>query len=359
MDASVWLFLALGLALLALGGELLVRGSSSLARRFGVSPLVIGLTVVAFGTSAPELVVSALATLEGKPELAVGNVVGSNVFNVLFILGLCALLRPLVVARQIVRREVPWMIAASLALWFFGLDGRLGLGEGLLSCGALAWFTLDSIRASRREQAVSTPAAGPARTAHPLAAVGQVALGLGLLVLGARWLVDSAIAIATGLGLDETVIALTIVAAGTSLPEVATSLVATLRGERDIAVGNVIGSNLFNILGIAGLTALVAGGDLPVAPAIENFDVPVMVAVAVACLPILGRKHLLARWEGAVFLAYYAAYTAYLVLDAQGHAALPRFGAVMLEFVLPLTVLTFGVLIVRARRPERGEGGTG
>jgi len=354
MDASVWLFLALGLALLALGGELLVRGSSALARRFGVSPLVIGLTVVAFGTSAPELVVSTLATLEGKPELAVGNVVGSNIFNVLFILGACALIRPLVVARQIVRREVPWVIATSLLLWFFGLDGRLGWAEGLLFVGGLLWFTVDSIRASRREHGLATGSAAPARPARPLVAVGLVVLGLGLLVLGARWLVDSAISIALELGVDETVVALTIVAAGTSLPEVATSIVATLRGERDIAVGNVIGSNLFNVLGIAGLTTLIAGGDLPVAPSIENFDVPVMVAVAVACLPILARKHLLARWEGAVFLAYYAAYTAYLVLDAQGHAALPSFSAVMLEFVLPLTVLTFAVLIVRARRSEPG-----
>jgi cation:H+ antiporter len=353
MEVSTWLFLLAGLALLALGGELLVRGAARIAARFGVSALVIGLTVVAMGTSAPELVVSLLATLDGRPEVAVGNVVGSNIFNVLFILGACALLSPLVVARQIVQREVPWMIAASLALWFFGLDGRLGWSEGGLFTLGLAWFTVECVRAGRRQEA--DPAPGPAPAARPglLVPLVLVMAGLGLLVLGARWLVDSAVSIASHLGLDDTVIALTVVAAGTSLPEVATSLVATARGERDIAVGNVIGSNIFNVLGILGITTLASGGELPVAPALENFDIPVMAAVAVACLPILARKHLLARWEGAVFVAYYAAYTTYLVLSVKDHAALPRFSAIVLEFVLPLSALTLAVLVVRARRAGR------
>jgi cation:H+ antiporter len=181
-------------------------------------------------------------------------------------------------------------------------------------------------------------------------------LGLVLLVAGARWLVQSAVSIATAFEVDEAVIALTIVAVGTSLPEVATSIAATLRGERDIAVGNVVGSNLFNILGILGLSTLIAQGELRVAASIENFDVPVMAAVAVACLPILGRNHLLARWEGGVFLAYYAAYTAFLVLAARDHAALPQFSAIMLEFVLPLTALTLCILVLRAREPRADAG---
>jgi cation:H+ antiporter len=357
MTGSTWWFLLAGLALLALGGEALVRGAARIAVRFGVSPLVIGLTVVAMGTSAPELVVSLLATFEDKPEVAVGNVVGSNIFNVLFILGACALASPLVVARQLVQREVPWMIAASLALWFFGLDGRLGWGEGALFTAGLGWFTFECVRAGRRAETTAPSAPGAGSAARPGLGVPLVLVagGLGLLVLGARWLVDSAVTIATHWGLDDTVIALTVVAAGTSLPEVATSLVATLRGERDIAVGNVVGSNLFNILGILGVTTLVSGGDLPVASALENFDIPVMVAVAVACLPILARKHLLARWEGAVFLAYYAAYTAYLVMAVQDHAALPRFSAIALEFVLPLTALTLAVMLARTRRAEPDE----
>jgi cation:H+ antiporter len=355
LDATAWLQFALGLLLLFAGGELLVRGASGLARRAGISPLVVGLTVVAYGTSAPELVVTTSAALGGHDDVAVGNVVGSNIFNVLFILGACALLQPLVVAQQLVLRDVPILIAASLALLLFALDGRLGIGEGLLLCAGAVWFTVDSIRASRRESAVvraeydaAVPDAPRGRAA---AAVALMVGGLLLLVAGGRVLVAAAVAIAHAVGLDETVIALTIVSAGTGLPEVATSAIATLRGERDIAVGNVVGSSIFNILAILGVASLAAGGGgLAVAPAVESFDLPVMTAVAVACLPLMARQHRLERWEGALFLGYYAAYTAYLLLAAQQHAALPRFSAVMLEFVLPLTVATVVAVGLASRR---------
>jgi cation:H+ antiporter len=346
-----WALLGLGFVLLAAGAEGLVRGALGLARLAGISPLVAGLTVVAFGTSAPELVVSGFATLAGRDDVAVGNVVGSNVLNVLLILGACAVLRPLVVARQLVTREIPVMITISLLLWFLGLDGRLSFAEGALLCAGLVWFTVDSIRQSRRETAAADSTyAVRAGLGASLAFAGT---GLALLVIGARLLVDAAVAIAAAFGIDEAVIALTIVAAGTSLPEVATSVVATLRGERDIAVGNVVGSNIFNVLGILGVSSLLAGGALRVAPALENFDVPVMVATAVACLPLLARGHRLARWEGALFLGYYAAYVAYLVLAAQQHAALPRFSAVMLEFVIPLTIATVIALTLQDRRSAR------
>jgi cation:H+ antiporter len=278
-------------------------------------------------------------------------VVGSNVLNVLLILGACALLRPLVVARQLVTREIPVMIAVSLLLWFLGLDGRLSVSEGLLLLAGLAWFTVDSIRTSQRENAAA--GAAYAGAAGPWRSLALVVAGLALLVGGARLLVDAAVAIAAGFGIDEAVIALTIVALGTSLPEVATSVVATLRGERDIAVGNVVGSNVFNVLGILGVSSLVAGGSLRVAPSMENFDVPVMVAAAVACLPFMARGHRLERWEGALFLGYYAAYAAYLVLAARQHAALPRFSAVMLEFVIPLTIATVIALTLAQRRRAR------
>jgi cation:H+ antiporter len=343
-----------GLALLALGAELLVRGASRIAAAFGVTPLVIGLTVVAFGTSTPELVVSVLAVREGGPEIAIGNVVGSNVFNVLFILGICALVRPLVVHAALVRRDVPLMIGVSLCFWLLALDGTLSRLECVLALSGLVGFVVFSVRAARAERAAAEamhPAeAGDAPTRIPVQ-VGLVAAGLTLLVLGARWFVASAIDVAQALGVSETVIGLTIVAAGTSLPEVAASVIATLRGERDIAVGNVVGSNLFNMLGILGIAGLAGETQLTVAPSIVAFDLPVMVAVALACLPVFASAHVIARWEGALFLGYYVAYTAYLGLASTSHDALPQLSLVMMEFVVPLTVLTLAIVMWRSIRP--------
>jgi cation:H+ antiporter len=366
VDVSTGGLLALGLLLLAVGGEGLVRSASRLARRFGISPLVIGLTVVAFGTSAPELVVSLTATLDGNDAIAVGNAVGSNIFNVLAILGLCALVKPLIVAQQLVFRDVPVMIAASLLVLFLGLDGRLTALEGALLAVGLVWFCWDSVRESRRESAAvqqeyerAIPVAPPRRGAWRDVTI--VLASLLALVAGARALVAAAVALARGLGIDEGVIALTIVAAGTSLPEVAASLVATLRGERDIAVGNVVGSNIFNLLGILGLSAIASGSGLVVAPAVESFDLPVMTAVAVACLPLMARGHRIPRWQGALFLAYYVAYVLYLVLAARQHAALEPFSAVMLEFVVPFTAATIVAVYLTPRRavadPARGREG--
>jgi len=345
-------FLA-GLVALASGGELLVRGAAALAARAGVSPLVIGLTVVSFGTSAPELVVSVVAAGSGRPEIAAGNVVGSNIFNVLVVLGLCALLRPLLVAQQLIERDVPIMVGASVAFWLFGLDGRVSRFEGAVFLTGLVAFTWFVVRAARAEAAevraeYDRELAPRSRASTPRALL-VTAAGLALLVVGGRWLVAAATSMAQALGVDDAVIALTVVAVGTSLPEVATSVVATLRGHRDIAVGNAIGSNLFNLLGILGISALAADGGLAIAPGIENFDLPVMVATALACLPlmVLGRR--LGRVEGALFLLYYAAYTTYLVLAVRHHAALPGYSETMLEFVLPLTLVTLVGLALRAR----------
>ena len=351
MEPITLLTLAAGLVLLFGGGELLVRGSVALARRFGVSALVIGVTVVAFGTSAPEAVVSGLAAIRGQDNIAVGNVVGSNAFNVLAILGACALLRPLAVSQQLVVRDVPVMIAVSIAFWLLAVDGRLGWTEGLLFLLGLVLFTLDAVGSSRRESrevADEYAEALPARPTRALASLLQIAAGLVLLVIGARWLVSAAIVVAKAVGVDDTVIALTIVAAGTSMPEVATSIVATLRGQRDIAVGNVIGSNIFNLLGILGVSAMLGGG-LEIAPAFTSFDIPIMVAIAVACLPIVARRHEIARWQGVSFLLFYVAYVTYLVLAAKQHAALERFSVVMLEFVIPLSVASLIALVYAHR----------
>lgn len=352
-------YFVFGLALLIAGAELLVRGASRLAAAFGISPLVIGLTVVAFGTSSPELAISVQSSLAGQSDIALGNVVGSNIFNVLFILGLSAVITPLLVAQQLVRLDVPVMIGVSLLVLGLGLDGALNRLEGGLLATGLLGYMLFLIRQSRREsQAVQTEYAqefGAATSAGRgrLINLALVAGGLGLLVLGSRWLVTGAVAFAQALGVSELVIGLTLVAAGTSMPEVATSLIAAVRGQRDIAVGNVVGSNIFNLLGVLGLTAVVAPGGVPVSDAVLNFDLPVMIAVAVACLPIFLSGHLIARWEGFVFLGYYAAYTAYLVLQSAQHDALPLFSTVMSAFVLPLTAITLLLVLLRAWRAQR------
>jgi len=348
-----------GLVLLGLGAELLVRGASRLAAALGIPPIVIGLTVVAFGTSAPELAVSLKSALSGQADIALGNVIGSNILNVLLILGASALIVPLVVHAQLVRLDVPLLIAASVAALLMALDGRIGRLEGLLLFAGAVAYTGFLIRQSRRENAAvqaEYAAQYAPRGASLLTNALLVLAGLGLLVAGSRLLVTAAVAFARSLGVSELIVGLTIVAAGTSLPEIATSILAAARGERDIAVGNVVGSNLFNILIVLGLTALVSPDGVAVAPGALDFDLPVMVAVAVACLPIFFTGHLIARWEGGLFLGYYLAYTSYLVLDAAGHDALPMFSAVMSAFVLPLTALTVAVAVGRALRQRRRAG---
>ena len=352
---------ALGLATLVVGAQIMVRGSSKLALSFGISPLVVGLTVVAFGTSAPELAVSVRSSWGGQVDIALGNVIGSNIFNVLFILGISALVAPLLVAPQLIRQEVPFMLGASLLLLALASDGGIGRADGALLFGLLIFYVVFLIRQSRREsqaaqdeyaQEFAAPAAA-AWDRHWSVQLALIAAGLVLLVAGANWLVEAAVSFARALGLSEMVIGLTIVAVGTSLPEVATSLVATLRGERDIAVGNVIGSNIFNLLGVLGLSSLVAPAALPVAQAMLSFDMPVMVGVALACLPIFFTGHVIARWEGALFLFYFFAYTAYLLLASRQHDLLDTYGAAMATVVLPLTAVTLAVFAGRHWRARR------
>ena len=353
----------LGLVALVVGAELLVRGASKLALSFGISSLVVGLTVVAFGTSTPEMAVSVQSAWSGQVDIALGNVVGSNIFNVLFILGASALIVPLVVHQQIIRQEVPVMIGASLLLWAMAADGGISRWEGLLLASLIVGYTFIIIRQSRREtvaikaeyeEAFDGGAKG--WDAHWGVQILLILAGLALLVLGANWLVEAAVAFAKQLGVSELVIGLTIVAAGTSLPEVATSILAAIRGERDIAVGNVVGSNIFNILAVLGISASVAPGDLAVAPAMLAFDIPVMVAVVVACLPVFFSGATISRWEGPLFLALYVAYTLYLILYATGHDALHGFNTVMGGFVLPLLAVTLAIPAMRhwrLRHPRR------
>lgn len=315
-----------------------------------MSPLVIGLTVVAFGTSSPEAAVALRSSLNGQPDIALGNAVGSNICNVLFVLGLSATIAPLVVARQLIRLDVPLMIGVSVVLLLVSLDGRISFTDGAFLFTGLVVYTIWSVWESRREPNRGSVRHVDASLLRMGLNLGTAAFGLVLLSLGANRLVASAVAIARQWQLSELVIGLTIVAMGTSLPELATSVVAAFRGERDLAVGNAVGSNIFNVLFVLGLTAVVAPDGIAVSGAALGFDIPVMIAVAVACLPVFFTDHLIARWEGVLFLFYYGAYTAYLILAAAQHEALRGFNLLMIYFVIPITVLTLGVLAVRARR---------
>ena len=359
MSLSVVLMFAGGLVGLVLGAGWLVRGAAKLALSFGISPLVVGLTVVAFGTSAPELAVSAGAVLDGKVDIAIGNVVGSNILNVLFILGASALIAPLIVNVQLIRQEVPIMIAVTLVLVLMMLDGVLAFWESALLLTAMVVYTVFLVVQSRRQGASADAEfddevdMSSTWDRHWSMQLALIAAGLVALVVGSHFLVEAAVTTAKQFGVSDVVIALTIVALGTSLPEVATSITAAIKGQRDMAVGNVVGSNTFNILGCLGVSGVLSTSGLAVAASVINFDAWVMLAVALACLPIFITGREIARWEGAVFLGYYAAYTAYLIMASQHHDALPVFSAAMLYFVVPLTVITLLVSVFQHSRSAR------
>ncbi|MGJ7440394.1 calcium/sodium antiporter [Aquipuribacter sp. MA13-6] len=362
MDVLTIVLLVVGLAVLVGGGELLVRGASGLATALGLSPLLVGLTVVSFATSAPELAVSLRATLSGNPGLAVGNVVGSNIANVLLVLGLSAVVLPLVVRTRLVRTDVPVMIGLSVLTLLLALDGWISRLDGVLLVVLLVGYVSVSVVVSRRQERAgrervarqreaggdSPGTSGPpaARTgARTALDAGLVAVGVGLLVLGATLLVDSATTIGSALGVSDLVIGLTVVAVGTSLPELATSIIAAVRGQRDMAVGNVVGSNIFNIGAVLGLSGVISPVGIELSPGAVNLDLPVMILVAVALLPVAITGAAVARWEGLLFVAYYAVYVTYLVLDSTGHDALGTFNGVVAGFLLPLTGIVLLVLV--------------
>ena len=334
-----------------------MRGAARLASAMGISPLVIGLTVVAFGTSSPELAVSVQAGLSGQVDISLGNVVGSNILNVLFILGLSAAIAPLIVSQQLVRLDVPIMIGTAVLLLLVGIDGKISRLDGSLFVLGVFTYTALLIYLGRRTSNASeekhAESFGKPSTKSYLQVVttfGFIIGGLALLVVGSRWLVHGAVAIAKAIGASELIIGLTIVAAGTSLPEVATSVIASIRGERDIAVGNVAGSNIFNILVVLGFSSLVAPDGIKVSAAAIRFDIPVMIAVSIACLPIFFTDNMIARWEGILFLGYYIVYTLYLLLASTHHKTLPLFSTVMVLFVIPITFLTLTIVTWRAIR---------
>lgn len=297
-----YLMFFVGLAILVAGGELLVRGASAIARAFHLSPLLIGLTIVGFGTSAPELIVSVQAALAGQPGIAIGNVIGSNIGNILLILGISALIAPLVIPGRKLWRDLGFMLAATATIWVMLLDGQVTRIDGLILLAGLAAFLIVAFMAgSGQPPEVGTQTQGPNWKPWVMTGAGLVAL-----VIGAGFLVDSATIIARDFGISEAVIGLTIVAVGTSLPELATSVIAAYRKHTDIAVGNIVGSNIFNIFGILGVTALIA----PI-PAEARFAAIDMWWVAGSSLGLVAVAFLLGglpRIAGAALLAAYGAY---------------------------------------------------
>jgi cation:H+ antiporter len=325
MTGALWIIL--GLVTLVVGAELLVRGATRLALALGVSPLVLGLTIVSIGTSAPELAVGITANLQGSGSLAIGNIAGTNVFNLLFILGLTAAIHPLQLQLRLIRIELPVALAAGALLWLFTLNGTLSILEGgvLVALGAL--YTAAIVRLSRKESpevreefsgsygvpTANTGVEGSKRAVIVRAALGLL-IGLALTLVGAEWLVDGSVTVARNWGIPEAIIGLTIVSAGTSAPELVTTIVATLRGERDVAIGNLLGSSIFNILIILGLTAVASSAGIGVERDLIRFDIPVMLASFVLCIPAFLTGRRLSRIEGIAGVALYVGYITWLVL---------------------------------------------
>lgn len=365
--AIVWI--CLGLLLLVLGAEIMVRGAAGLARSVGMSSLIIGLTVVSFGTSAPELAVGIKAALAGQGDIALGNVVGSNTFTILFILGLSATILPLTVSSQLIRLDVPLMIGVSIMVMMLARDGDISRAEGVLLFSMLIFYTLMLVILGRRETAAkSSEVSKDASELRDDSAVQSdtnrsiwqlvinlllMLVGLGLLVAGSGWLVDGASTLARSMGVSELVIGLTIIAIGTSMPEVATSVIASCRGQRDIAVGNVVGSNLFNLLGVLGVTALFSSEGVAVDTFVIDFDLPIMAAAALACLPIFLTAGRISRWEGGLLLGYYVAYLTFTILAINGHPGFHTLTTAMIWFVIPLSILGLTISLITWLRERR------
>ena len=353
--------LVVGLVCLTVGAELLVRGASSIATRFGIAPIVIGLTVVAFGTSAPEFAVSVQGALTGNSDVAIGNVVGSNTFNILLVLGLSAAIGTLTIEQRIIKRDIPILLVLSAVIYGLTLNNFVGRVEGgILFIGLLVytWWLLQDARKAESakvtdeyEKAVDSLDEG--LVTKPLYfQVGFVMAGLALLILGSRFLVSSATTIAEAFGVSDLVIGLTVVAAGTSLPELATSVMAAYRGQRDIAVGNVVGSNLFNLLGVLGLSAALTPSGISVNRELIRLDFPVMLAATLVLIPICWNGFAIKRWEGMLLAAFYAAYVAYLVMEA-GDSSAPQLFRAMMLIVVPIVMLAFTATGIQGWRKYR------
>lgn len=311
-----------GLSLLVIGAEILVRGGSALAARLRISPLVVGLTIVALGTSAPELAIGIEAALQGNGSLAVGNIAGTNCVNILLILGLSAAMKPLPLGLQTLRFELPAIVGASIVKAVMAADGLLSRRDGavLVSLGLL--FTAGIIRAARKESIATRDefaleyGGGGSDWRGALTEAAQLVAGIAVVVLGADWLVDGAVDLARIWSVSDAFVGLTIVAIGTSAPELVTTIVSTIRNQRDIAIGNLIGSSVYNILVILGITCLVPANGIPVSDVLMWVDIPIMVGVALACIPVFVTHRMVSRFEGVCFVTAYFVYLSFLVVTS-------------------------------------------
>ncbi|NGX60830.1 MAG: Inner membrane protein YrbG [Chlamydiae bacterium] len=340
MHLTIFLFL-IGLVILILGSNFLIVGASNFAKALHISPLIVGLTILSFGTSSPEIGVSAVGAWKGEGGLVLGGITGSNILNILLILGICSLVSAPVIKKRIIWLEIPLMIGISLAFWGMAATGTFTRIDGVILFSALLLYLLFVIFQERKGEKEKSPPPSIPLWLQILFMVG----GLVLLAFGAEMLVDNGVKIARFLQISELYIGLTLIALGTSLPELVTSLVAIRKKEGDLAIGNIIGSNIFNLLGVTGIAALVKPIEVP--KAAIHFDIPIMVGVAIATLPIFWTGHKVSRWEGALFLFYYLLYLTYLILHSSSHRLFSLFTTALLFFILPLTVITLGIGVYR------------
>ncbi len=332
------IFLAIvgGGVLLTYGANILVDNSSKLAQSWKISPIVVGLTIVAFGTSAPEFTVNVLSSVQGHPEIAMGNIVGSNIFNILIILGICALIKPLSIPKEIVKKDMPLLLLFTLLTWFWIQDNVLSFWEGFIFVSVLFYYTFYLIIDSRNNiETHEIPKNLPPQTLLMF----WVFFGLVLLVSGAKVFLYGAVEIANIFQVPKSVIALTIIAVGTSLPELAASLIATIKGEKEIAIGNVIGSNIFNLLGALGTSALVSPSGLPVELSMKSVDAKVMFATTALTMPLFIYRPFLSRIVGVVFVFLYVLYTYYLYLLSVKPEEISSYSNVVMSYFLPIAVI--------------------
>lgn len=361
MDFLTLVWLIVGVILLVFGAEWLVKGASSIATKLGVAPIVVGLTVVAFGTSAPELAVSVSGAISGNADVALGNVVGSNTFNILMILGLSAAVSGLSINQRLLRFDIPVLVLITVVVYLLALNGSVGRLEGVvLFVGVLVyigWLLRGATKTESSEvqteyQSAVDEVEGRTFSMSLTFQIGLVVVGLSLLVVGSQLLVNSATEIASALGVSDLVIGLTVVAAGTSLPELATSVMAAIRGQRDIAVGNAVGSNIFNLLSVLGASAAISSNGISVNDEVIRLDYPVMLAATVLLLPICWNGFMVKRWEGAVLVAFYVAYVAYLVMEA-GDSSAPELYRTAMLIIVPLVMIVYGAAGFQGWREHR------
>jgi cation:H+ antiporter len=354
-----YFLLVLGLVLLVSGADALVKGAARLASSIGIPSLVIGLTVVAFGTSAPELAVSINSVVSNKTELAIANVIGSNIFNILFILGLAAIITPLTISKQLIRQDVPIMVMISALVFYMLTDAHLSVLEsGVLVILLLTYTTFLFIQGKSTENdTLETKNDEVDSLISGSFPMWQSALwlifGLILLIIGSNLLVNSAVNIARAFGVSEAIIGLTIIAIGTSLPEVVTSIVASVKGQRDIAVGNVIGSNTFNLLAVLGISGVISDHGMMGGAQLVQQDLPIMLGVAVLCLPLMFTGAVLSRLEGALFFGLYVVYSAFLIGSVKNSDWLSTLTDITWKLIIPITLVVIAISLIRDFRSKK------